>query len=210
MSSILIISSNVNFSQRLLRLRHHRTQPLHERRVAVMVRRIQPIRTHGPQILQLDLAEPRLQVLTHAQTHAERVCSELAVAGVHGHQKRQEFVHGRPERLEEEEQRDHGGDAGAIESKGLVKRRGIVTERETIEGDARVHLGDDKVGHGVPQLPVPKFVSEDGEDLPLFDLGEEGVVEHNTFVPAKAVHVGVGVGATFGTVHYKEFLEGVV
>ena len=131
------------------------------------------IRTHGPQILQMNLTQPTLQLLIHSQIHRKSIRLEFALARKDRHDVTQCLVDGCPNGLEEEEEGNDGGDGAGfvVEAKGAIEFGGVEAKGEGVEGGACVELGDYEVGDGVAHFPVTEFVAEDGEDFFVLDLG---------------------------------------
>mmetsp|Transcript_55033 Transcript_55033/g.61489 ORF Transcript_55033/g.61489 Transcript_55033/m.61489 type:complete len:97 (+) Transcript_55033:326-616(+) len=86
--------------------------------------------------------------------------------------KRQNLIYWRPESLKEQHQGDNGRDLGicVIESKGSVKVARRITLGEKIECDTEINLSNCKIGKGMPQLPMAKFMSQNGYDFAVFYL----------------------------------------
>ena len=57
---------------------------------------------------------------------------------------------------------------------------------------------------------MPQLVAEDGEDLVVRHLVEEGVEEHDAFVLSEAEHEGVAVAAALGAIDDKELRQRVL
>ena len=173
-----------------LLLLRHRHQPLHKRRVRVVVRRVRPVALHSAQILDMNLRQAALQAL-HAEVDAVPVGRKLGRAGVYGQEERYYLVGGGPEVEHEYHQRYERRHELPVEPERLVKVRRVHHHAEPKERSAEVQLRDEEVHEGVGEGPVAELVAEDGEELVLGHLGHEGVEEDNTLVLAEAEHEGV-------------------
>lgn len=116
-----------------------------------MIHTVPWIRTHGTQILQMDLAESTLQFLTHSQVDRKLVGSKFTMTGKDSQHKGQDLVHGSPYRLEKEQQSDNGGDGsrGVVKSKGSKKIVGGIAQRENVKGSTKIDLGHTKIRQSV-------------------------------------------------------------
>ncbi len=160
-----------------------------------MIRRIPRIWTHGTQILERNLTETSLQRLRHPQIRRELIRRKLVPPRKDGQRKRQNLVHGCPDRLEEEQHGDNRGDGPryAIETKGAVEVNRVVTEGKGVEGCRGVQLCNDEITPRMSQFPVSELVAQDGQYFIVAHLFHECIEEYDAFVLAETKHEGVGM-----------------
>ena len=163
----------------------HGGEPLDERRVAVVVRGVHPVRPHRSQVLEADLGEAALEAGL-AEVDGVAVGGELGGPGVESDEEGEGLVDGSPDGAEEEEELDDGGAGGAVEPEGGEKVGGGEALAEKEEGRAHVALSDEQVHDSVVQRPVPELVAENREKLLGLDLSEESVIENDALVLAEA------------------------
>lgn len=125
-----------------------------------MVHTVIRVRIHGSQILQMNLAQPTLQVLTHPQVDREFIGRKLAVSRKNSQDKTQDFVDGRPQGLKEEHESNDGRwrYGGIIEPERSIEILGGIALREKVKGGPEVDLCDSKVSERVAKLPMSKFM----------------------------------------------------
>lgn len=173
----IILSSSIDLFARSLVQGHHRRQSLHKRRMGIMVHTVQWIWAHGAQVFEVNLTQPTLQVLTHVQVNRKLIRSEFALSAEDGQHEWQNFINRCPECLEEQQQSDDGWN---IRSRGIEPKCSIQVLRrialgEEIKGDTEVDLRDSKVSEGMSEFPMPKLMSQNGEDFTLLYLFQKGV-----------------------------------
>mmetsp|Transcript_36890 Transcript_36890/g.77374 ORF Transcript_36890/g.77374 Transcript_36890/m.77374 type:complete len:374 (+) Transcript_36890:74-1195(+) len=185
---------------------HHSRKPLHQRRVRIMIRRIPRIGAHRTQILQVNLTQPTLQFLTHAQIRREFIRLELALARVHRHGVTQRLVDGFPHRAEEEEEGDDSGygPGVVVESEGAVEFGGVVAEGEGVEGGAHVELADDKICNGVSHFPMTKLMSQNSQNLTIMNLRHQRIIQNNPLILEKSKHERIRMTAPLRPIHHKQ------
>jgi hypothetical protein len=135
---------------------HHRTQSLNQGRMRVMVHAIPWIRAHCSEILQMNLAQPALQLLAHSQVNRKLVGSKFTMTRESGQCKRQHLINRRPDRLKEKKESNHAGnrERRVIKSEcGKEILRGIA-QRENVKCRAKINLCDAEICQCVTQLPV--------------------------------------------------------
>lgn len=141
----------------------------------VVVRTVPRVRAHGPEIFQMDFAQAALQVLAHSEVDREFIRPKLTMPGKDSKDERKHLIDWSPESLEKQQQGNHSWHRPRRESKGCVQVLLAVADREEVKGSPEINLSDEKVRHGMSELPVTKFVSQDRQDFFIMHLLHQSI-----------------------------------
>jgi hypothetical protein len=85
--------------------------------------------------------------------------------------------------LKKEQECNNGGNGfgGIIEPKGSIQGVGCVALRKEEKGSTKIDLGRDEIGQGMPELPMTKFMSENGKNFIVVYLFQQCIKENCTY-----------------------------
>ena len=139
-------------------------EPLQERRMRVVPRRVEPVVDGEAEIVQIQLDQRRLELDGVAEPLGEAVGLELKVAAEQRRQERQHRVVRREDVRRDQIEADEDG-LRVVKAERCVKRLVLEQQVEDEEYEQDVHLGDDDVLGDVVQLPMAQFVAQNGQNL---------------------------------------------